>query len=197
MNITQVARKLRWPAREWVGQCYAVAVRIVEAGLIEGVARYGHWRGRISDKCPIERWRGNPLGFVQHGWIETPDGNVADPTRWVFEAVRPYIYVGRPDHYDIGGDVLRAALTRPCPAYSAKAPRVILSVWKHSREAHDYMMRELFDRAPGITPEMVHWLANLPRTAFREHARPIFLALVEGGFGALIPTDNRKLVLGG
>lgn len=39
-------------------------------------------------------------GFCRHGWVELEDGCVLDPTRWVFEHVEPYIYVGDPSDFE-------------------------------------------------------------------------------------------------
>jgi len=85
------------PAKKWEARCYEIAYKIVKAGLINvhgdhGEAVYGHWRGPIhprscfAKKCAV--------GFVQHGWIWiASEGLVVDPTRWVFEAKTPYLFV--------------------------------------------------------------------------------------------------------
>jgi len=123
-------------------------------------------------------------------------GTIIDPTRWVFEGARPYIYVGRSDHYDLGGNRLRAAMRQPCPDYSASAPRSKVSVWKFSPEAHRFVMDELFDGASGITEKMARWLGNAPLQDLGHHAMPIYRALVDAGEQASIPIDNYRAVLG-
>jgi hypothetical protein len=81
------------PPETWVGNCYAIAYQLVEAGLVEGRAVYGHYLGPIA-KDSFFSEKGLAVGFVPHGWVLMGDGRVLDPTRWVFENVEPYIYVG-------------------------------------------------------------------------------------------------------
>ena len=70
------------------------------------------------------------LPFVPHGWIVTNEDEVVDPTRWVFENVEPYIFVGIDDHADftscancghIGDEharnFLQECLCCDCPCY--------------------------------------------------------------------------------
>jgi hypothetical protein len=121
---------------------------------------------------------------------------IIDPTRWVFEGVEPYIYVGRNDHYDMGGNELRAALRQPCPAYDSTAPRSKLAVWKYDRKAHQFVMAKMFGGAPGVTERMAAWLANAPLGDLGRFAAPIYRALIDAGHGAHIPIDNRHAVVG-
>lgn len=86
----------------WEGRCYEIATKLVKVGLVRGVAVYGHWIGPISPKSKFAPKAS--VGFAQHGWIvldadayEMDKGAVLDPTRWAFEAVQPYIFVGAPD----------------------------------------------------------------------------------------------------
>jgi hypothetical protein len=88
------------PAKAWVARCYEIACKIVEAGLVpDGTAVYGHWLGSISPRSHFADRAG--MGFVQHGWIWVErEGAVVDPTRFVFEARTPYIYV---EHEPVAG----------------------------------------------------------------------------------------------
>lgn len=72
---------------------------------VQGEVRYGNWMGPIHPDCP--EFGGRP--FAHHGWVEKADGSIVDPTRWVFEHVKPYIYEGPNDHYDAGGNEIREA----------------------------------------------------------------------------------------
>lgn len=87
-------------AETWVARCYEISCRIVAAGLVEGEAVYGHWLGKVHPRSHFaDRGR---MPFIQHGWILLKDGSILDPTRWVFEAVSPYLYVGSPpDEWEI------------------------------------------------------------------------------------------------
>lgn len=81
---------------DWPGNCYAIAVALVESGLLPDrfEAVYGHWTGPISSRSRFADRRA--LGFTGHGWALDPDsGTVVDPTRWVFEHADPYIFVGQ------------------------------------------------------------------------------------------------------
>lgn len=129
-------------------------------------------------------------------FFESDGPQIIDPTRWVFEGREPYIYEGRNDHYDAGGNQFRAATERPFPAYDPDAERSDLAVWKFDRAAHNFVMVELFEGAPGVTNDMAFWLANLalPRLGF--HARPIYQAIVESGLRGNIPIDNYRMVMG-
>lgn len=97
-TLKECEKAIGEPASTWVGRCYEIACKIVDAGLVsrkhglDGVAVYGHWLGPISPRSHFaDRVR---VGFVQHGWIYVEGhGIVIDPTRWVFEAKRPYLYV--------------------------------------------------------------------------------------------------------
>lgn len=196
LDVIEVARQIEVPIDWWPGQCYGIAGELLRKGVVEGSLRYGHWCGPVSPDCVIESFAKGAVMFCRHGWIEQDDNTIVDPTRYVFEAREPYIYIGENDHYDAGGNLFREATEKPCPNYSATDKRVTLSVWKFCPVAHRFVMAELFGGAPGITFDMAFWLANLALPRLREHARPIYKAFVDAGQGALIPTDNRTLVLG-
>lgn len=82
------------PAKDWAGRCYEISYKLVKAGIMPKGAEavYGHWRGDVHRNSMFAN---RPLPFVQHGWIYVADeGLVIDPTRWVFEARKPYLYSG-------------------------------------------------------------------------------------------------------
>ena len=94
MPIADIAARIALPAQDWDGKCYGVALALVEANLVPTGSRavYGHWRGEISPQSSFAGRR--TLGFTGHGWVLTPEDRIIDPTRWAFEAVAPYIYIG-------------------------------------------------------------------------------------------------------
>lgn len=100
-TLEECERALGEKAKAWVARCYEISYRIVAAGLVDGEAVYGHWTGDLAPGSYFARLkRGIP--FVPHGWIQLKDGRVLDPTRWVFEDVAPYLYVGEPpDHWSV------------------------------------------------------------------------------------------------
>ncbi len=93
-TLAECEKALGEKAETWVARCYEISCAIVRAGLVKGQAVYGHWVGRVSRKSHFANRRHLP--FIPHGWLLLEDGRVLDPTRWVFEAVAPYLYVGEP-----------------------------------------------------------------------------------------------------
>lgn len=91
-TIDECVRALDWSTEKWRGQCYGVALALIESKLVSGRAVYGHYYGPIS---PTSKPFGSRAGTsfpAHHGWIVTEDGHIIDPTRWVFEDRAPYIY---------------------------------------------------------------------------------------------------------
>lgn len=94
LSPEQVADLIGIPLTEWPGSCYGVATALVEHGLVPEGSRavYGHWIGPIAPTSMFAARRS--IGFTGHGWVLTDDGQVIDPTRYVFEDAAPYVYVG-------------------------------------------------------------------------------------------------------
>ena len=93
-TIEECEAALGEPAQSWAGRCFEIASRLVEAKLVEGRAVYGLWRGDIHPESIFAR-----RSYTHHGWIVVHDHRrneerVVDPTRWVFEHRRPYLYTG-------------------------------------------------------------------------------------------------------
>lgn len=80
--------KVCGPARCWKGRCHEISVWINTALALGWFERYGVYSGEVKKGY----YTPGRIGY-QHGWLELPDGRVFDPTRWVFEAVKPYLYV--------------------------------------------------------------------------------------------------------
>jgi len=197
LTLKRAEKVLGEPATKWAGRCYEIACRLVDRGAVKGVAVYGHWLGPVHPKSRF--YRTGPL-FVQHGWVILPDKRVLDPTRWVFEHIAPYLYIGPADHYDEGGTQFRAAT-------SGLPPR-----WDPEEEQHffDYTVlpygtawafiekllrldRELDrpDYEPGqMSDAQLFWLANADPAMLGVHAATIYAAIDKLGRRALIPLDN-------
>jgi hypothetical protein len=94
LDAKAVAKAIKIPTKKWVGNCFGIAQALVEAGLVKGTAVYGHWVGPIARTSHFADRRA--VGFTNHGWVLLEDGEtVVDPTRWVFEARDPYIFIGK------------------------------------------------------------------------------------------------------
>src|SRR5688572_27046285 len=99
LTVSQVEKAIGVPVDKWSGNCYSIACSILRARLVKGRPAYGHWLGPVHPKSPFYSRSRAP--FQRHGWIVLEErgahaqrpGLVLDPTRWVFEAAEPYIYV--------------------------------------------------------------------------------------------------------
>ena len=164
-----------------------------EAGIINGKLRYGHYTGPIHPNSLFKKNIG--IGFCQHGWVELTDNQIFDPTRWVFENVNPYIYVGKNDYYDVGGNKFREASRKEPPEYldTDKKKEVnipldlknfINEILKDTRkETNDYTLRQLM------------YLGNTPPRLLEPFGKEIFTILKDNHLKGFIPIDNWGLVM--
>lgn len=180
--------------KDWHGQCYAAACEL--ENYLEGHARYGAWWGPVGKVARLFFTvveLGNGEQFTRHGWFELPDGLICDPTRWAFEDLEPYIYVGPNDYYDLGANHLKELVRNPAPLFSpAEKPVAVgfgTELWRWIIEVSGV------EHAQPTLP-LVFWLVNLPLSILGERAALIYRALREAGYEALIPIDNREFVLG-
>lgn len=184
------ADKMRFPLTNWAGQCFGVATALVNAGLCpEGaIAVYGHWTGPIgADSMFADRQH---VGFVQHGWVNCPDGTIIDPTRWAFDHsdhTNAYIYSGPNDHYDEGGNALRHAMMRPCSELN-KPPVEIM--WTSDAEAAH--VTNLVGDDNGLDFGRLMWLGSLPWDVLEPYAVSILCAIDAAGHSAAVPFDNMQ-----
>jgi hypothetical protein len=191
------------PADTWKGQCFALATAAVKCGLVQGDAVYGMWHGPIAKKSYFYEHRGN-LPFVNHGWVNLPDGRICDPTRWVFEAVEPYVYIGPNDHYDEGANRLRAHESPPDYDPTEKIVEVTsdalgAAAWTHMERllGMDQYVPDDDDEefTPGqVTVPQLFWIGNRSPDVLAPHAAAIYAALDHLGYGAAVPHDNRLAV---
>ena len=130
--LADIEKRIGIAAYSWKARCYEISCQLVDSEIVKGTAVYGHWIGPIAETSFFGRYR--DIGFCHHGWVLTKGGWVVDPTRWVFEDVKPYIYVGHPDvdsdwYYDEGGNQWRKDNLSPPPKYSAVGRRVDLRLY--------------------------------------------------------------------
>lgn len=186
-------------APAWAGRCYEIAFALAESGVVDGEAVYGHWLGPVARGTKFDR--GAP--FVQHGWVLLPDGRVLDPTRWVFEGRRPYLYLGPPDHYDEGGNRFRTAVSRPVPDWDPSEARFrftksVLPSAAWGRVESVLRLDRYYDdpeyEIGTVCLGQLFWLANLDPARLEPHAAQVYDALRAIGQDALIPIDNQRMV---
>lgn len=194
IDIQAAAKKIGVKIKEWPGNCYAIASKFVAFNIVTGRAVYGHYYGRVE---PGTMFSTRGLPFIRHGWIVKPDGGIVDPTRWVFESAKPYVYEGPADAtvYDAGGRELREALfVKPgCPKYSIEYPAVR---FPSDPELTALIQSRLPDDQPlnALRANQLDWIANLPPEHFGDLAKPFYQWLKDGGRQALIPIDFRTEV---
>ena len=193
-NVTEVAKIIGVPVEEWKGNCHGISSLLLEHKLVVGKLRYGHWIGPVREKTLFSKY---PRGIVRHGWVELENGTIVDPRRYIFEGVEPYIYVGKNDHYDAGGNRFRQSLMKPAPKYSKDERQVTLKI---RRIVARKILEDMLDTTShfGViyaTIKQVFWLANLPLDTFSGFAKPIYEAIMEVGYGAFIPIDNKTMVM--
>lgn len=188
MDLYEAERIVGDKANTWPGRCAEIASKLASA--VGGASVYGHWLGP-----PGEFYAGRSSGFIQHGWIEMPDGSVVDPTRFVFEDMEPYIFEGTDDEgfYDRGGNKLRERRMTTPPEFTEDGE-------VHTMDFRDDVLTHveglLHHPGPWLTSEQALWLANLPVSVLGAYARPIYTELQDAGLGAFIPIDNERMVLG-
>jgi len=186
---------------DWKGNCYGIASKIVNDEVIDDNCRaiYGHYLGPISRTSMFKDRIGMP--FVPHGWIELSNGDIIDPTRWVFEDEKPYIAkIDKDDvaeEYDEGGNGWRANWQDPAPQYD-KTERCFPIVLK-DEACSEYLMDLLIDERKENIKEVslgqMFWIANLSLLTLGLFAKDIFTWIDNMGLKALIPMDNQIKIL--
>lgn len=166
------------PTASWIGNCYLIANKAVEGGLVLGHVAYGHWTGPVNPKCPL---RGK---LFRHGWVVCQDNTVFDPTRWVFENARPYIYNGPPDHY-YEGDIWRDTRMPPIPEFDARLRQIPYT------EVESSVIENILGQLSGVmTINQAVWIANMPYVMLGENVSTVYGWLVKNRLLSLIPIDN-------
>ena len=190
------------PADTWKGRCHEIAILGIKAGLVKGFPAYGHYRGNVAKGS---FFHANELNIQRHGWVRTPSGLVVDPTRWVFQNVEPYIFVGELaacKEYDEGGNEVRAMLRSPCPPFDVKPKKgKTLTFWetKIFPEIEPRLRDRLYGLlgdADGMTNARLIWLANhSPEEIGLDLVKPFYMLLKELGHSTFVPQDNWRRVM--
>lgn len=193
---------------EWEGSCFAVANML--APHFGGTAVYGHWLGKIN---PAGHWKTHARqGFCNHGWIVVPNKHgkygvdtetIVDPTRWSFEAKKPYIWQGKNDGtYDEGGNRFRMAMRghEPPDDDDTREPLTIDLLSEESYENVKQICKlgpfhEFSPEYPFLGYSLARWLANTdPAVIGWWCVAEIYEALAKAGLKAAIPIDNWRMV---
>lgn len=194
VTVQDVQLAIGMTAKEWAGNCHAVASAIVDSGLVNGDVVYGHWTGPIATGS---MFASPTRPFARHAWILLQDGRIFDATRWVFEDVDPYIHVGWPNEeddspYDEGGDKLRELMMTPPPAFDDDSPEKVnfLKMLDLKERTHVRLLLE-HGRDP-LSFGQMFWLANLPYSVLQPHAAKVYSVLSRIGHESWVPIDNLR-----
>lgn len=196
LTMEQAEEIVGRPRGDWAGACHGVSAAL--APHVGGKVRRGYFTGEIA---PGAYFAGRPS---QHSWIELPDGQVLDPTRFAFVGGDPELWVGPADDYDIGG----------CRSQGASGPAPhIMDTEKELIELNlgctDYLANclgaEPMDYGEDhimVSIEQLHWLAHLaitdseaPGFLSRSFAAEVYEGIINAGYKALIPIDRLAWIL--
>lgn len=196
MKAETVATRIKIPLTKWPMNCHLIATAMAQCRIVPGSrAVYGFYYGPVARTSMFDYRR----KFHRHGWLVLREtGGIVDPTRWVFEDVPPYIYMGPPSlkEYDEGMNVMRAALLRPPPSpddpgvMRSKEP-IKLEVSGGAQEKITQLLTN--GRRPDgkLTPHQLFWLANVPYDMLEPFNKEVYLALDKQVDGrAWVPCDN-------
>lgn len=192
ITIEQVERWTHQMVQAWQGNCHGIALRMQPHVAGSRIVR-GFWHGPLkgywSDRAHFP--------FTGHTWLELADGTVIDPTRWSFEDVNPYIYLGKPPNshrfwpYDEGGNRWRADNVRPCPAVVGSERYRITTLSEEPRAHIIALMGPSYNGIGFLDQGQVFWLSNLPYQTLEPYARAVYHWIDSRGLTAFIPIDNR------
>lgn len=186
-----VAEQISIPLNKWEGNCYGIACQMLIHDVLEGRPCYGHYHGAVA---PDTLFSGRQI--VRHGWIETKDGYIVDPTRWAFENVEPYIFTKKKTlakEYDEGGQKLLKLNMAPAPEHDA-----LKAVCTIDDESMSFFISSMLKRKKiqnQLTVAECHWLGKLPLDVLGDNAKKLYQFMIDKKEGAWIPFDNKLKVM--
>lgn len=194
-DVNKIANIIGVSLEEWKGNCYGIATLCVEKGAVKGKARYGQFHGKISQDG---YFAGRDIS--QHGWVEMDKGIIFDPTRWVFENVEPYIYIGTNDNgdYDMGANRLKKAmgLRKEIPQFNSTDKKVEL---KTDAKTLKFIQELLGDERKSnvFTLKQMLWLSGTPPESIggKPMGKKIYEALIGAELKGFIPIDNYEYIM--
>lgn len=190
-NPQEVSAKIGIPLNEWEGNCYGIACQMLVHDVLEGRPCYGHYHGEIA---PNTLFSDRPI--VQHGWIETKDGYIVDPTRWVFENVSPYIFTKKKSlakEYDEGGQRLLKLTMLPIPDHDSS--KTVCSI---DDEKMAFLISSMLKRKNiqnNLTMMECHWLGKQPLDILGDNAKNLYQFMINKNQSAWIPLDNKLKIM--
>ncbi len=190
LSLDEIGKKIDFPVNEWPLNCYYVSTLLVKHGIFSGKAVFGKYLGEISQKSPFSD---SPI--PNHGWIVTDDNKIVDPTRWVFEHVKPYLYIGevKDKNYDRGANSLRTTLRPNTPSFDATQNTLEID----DNDIHEMMLKLLEGNVVNrkITVTQACFVASLSLDELDDDALPLFKWLTKNNKEMFIPVDNYEWVM--
>jgi len=199
-SAEDVAQAINVDLREWPANCYAIAKATLESGILDEYQEkhgklfltYGHYHGHIS---PTSIFAKRP--FARHGWLESTNGHVVDPTRYVFHGGEPEIWAGSIEDYDMSGARLRERMA-PSPPEVTDSDLVKLPLNDPSSLAvFDRIMRNRnreVEKSSQIELAHLRWVVNRPVAEMGDDAPMILRTIDMIGKPALMPVDTRNWI---
>lgn len=192
IDVIKVAEIIGIPVEHWKGQCHLISSLMVEHKLVDGESVYGKYDGSIA---PTSMFAGLPTS-IRHGWIVTKS-EIIDPTRWVFEDAKPYIFSSPLENkdYDQGSQAfnnwIRTVSRSTPPAYNPNSRQIATSDEVAIFSAH---ILGLDEKPTQLCIEQAMWIANTNYNAIgSKMAIKFYDWLVNNNMGALIPIDFKQM----
>jgi hypothetical protein len=169
--------------------CMAVATVLADLLKAQGKqarAVYGLYHGTCVG-------RNHP--FYRHGWV-VMGRDVLDPTRFVFEGEKPYLFEGKlaeQPEYDEGMRIARSANRKPFPIPGGG--KVVPIQWS---ESTSLFLRDLIyahttdifiSDFSNLNYFQLMWIANTDYLALGEYIDEIYTKLLANNLSVLIPSD--------
>lgn len=190
MTMSEIAEVINSPLDHWAGNCYGIASRMVEHGLVKGKVVYGKFLGDSSKGLFKD------TVIPNHAWVVTPDNKIVDPTRWVFDDVAPFMFETdvKDNHYDRGSNMLKEAFRTPPPEYNEDEKTFDVNDTRIDFIMALYLANQKVVRK--ISVSQVVWLSSLSLMTLGSNAHDIFSWIENNGMRAFIPIDNYREIIG-
>lgn len=191
-NISQIENIIGVKSEKWIANCYYISTLLVKYGVVEGKAVFGKYHGYVNKKSPFY---GNT--FINHGWVETPNGEIIDPTRWVFESKEPYIYESfiKNIDYDRGSNVIKKLLKVDAPSFNENSKVVDIENLQIEAIFKELLKEKKENKK--ISIEQLIWVGSLSLGDLNYFAKPLFAWYKDNALSVFIPVDNFETIMEG
>lgn len=189
-----VADAIGLAVEDWKHKCYAVSVAALESGILD------EFQNRHGKLFPAYGMYDGPLAagrreVNRHGWLESVEGHVVDPTRWVFTDEHPALWAGNLEGYDLGAMRMKESFRqRLPPAPQGNTLRLGLNDPADLRRFDKLLGHDGVSRSGTITSHEFHWLVTCPLETLGEDADFLIRTADRLGLAGLVPVDTRLWV---